>query len=156
MRGARPSLTISVADYFQNYQHGQKFINGGIASHAISCPFMFVLFPSMLVPIMRPLELKSCQSNQGVAAIWDTPPKSISVKRAQITQIFNYQVACRQENRVYDFNCASISFRKAHFLAGNKKISRKGPLGKGHSLRKFPVFLKHSEILTLWPIAFDS
>ena len=46
MRGARPSLTISVADYFQNYQHGQKFINGGIASHAISCPFMFVLFPS--------------------------------------------------------------------------------------------------------------
>ena len=78
----------------------------GIASHASSCPFMFVLFPSMLVPIMRPLELKSCQSNQGVAAIWDTPPKSISVKRAQITQIFNYQVACRQENRVYDFDCA--------------------------------------------------
>ena len=80
----------------------------GIASHASSCPFMFVLFLSLLhvVPIMRPLELKSCQSNQGVAAIWDTPPKSISVKRAQITQIFNYQVACRQENRVYDFDCA--------------------------------------------------
>ena len=86
----------------------------GIASHASSCPFMFVLFPSMLVPIMRPLELKSCQSNQGVAAIWDTPPKSISVKRAQITQIFNYQVACRQENRVYYFDCAISNVINVH------------------------------------------
>ena len=93
----------------------------GIASHARSCPFMFVLFPSMLVPIMRPLELKSCQSNQGVAAIWDTPPKSISVKRAQITQIFNYQVACRQENRVHNLDCA-ISLSVYPFLQYHRLI----------------------------------
>ena len=87
---------------------------------ALLCLYYFPL--CYVVPIMRPLELKSCQSNQGVAAIWDTPPKSISVKRAQITQIFNYQVACRQENRVYDFDCAISLCRTS---AKSKKVNLK-------------------------------
>ena len=39
MRGARPSLAISVADYFQNYQHEQKFINR-YEGNSQSCQFL--------------------------------------------------------------------------------------------------------------------
>ena len=36
---ARPSLTISVADYFQSYQHGQKFTSK-YERNSQSCQFL--------------------------------------------------------------------------------------------------------------------
>ena len=46
------------------------------------------------------------------------------------------------------YKCPSFSAKEAHFLAGNRKISRKGPVGKEHFPRKYPNpgFLKYSEI----------